>query len=163
MEQPKITIEQIETKEFGIVKRDGYDPREVDEFLDLIMDEMARQNHELKAANARPVPQAPVQPVPPVQPVRQPSAGAGQALEILEMAQRIKEETLAKAQKEAEEMVSQAKERAEAQLGNLGELKEQLTDEVARLKDQAAEYRAHFEALLNAQKEALDQASALFE
>ena len=70
MEQPKITIEQIETKEFGIVKRDGYDPREVDEFLDLIMDEMARQideiarlNHELKAANARPVPQAPVQPV----------------------------------------------------------------------------------------------------
>ena len=170
MEQPKITIEQIETKEFGIVKRDGYDPREVDEFLDLIMDEMARQideiarlNHELKAANARPVPQAPVQPVQPVQPVRQQSTGAGQALEILEMAQRIKEETLAKAQKEADEMVSAAKERAEAQLGNLGELKNQLTEEVARLKTQAAEYRAHFETLLQAQKEALDKASVLFE
>ena len=69
----------------------------------------------------------------------------------------------AKAQKEAEEMVAEAKVRAEEQLGNRGVKKEQLTAEVERLKTLATEYRAHFEALLLAQKEALDKASALFE
>ena len=108
MELPRITIKEIEEKEFNIVRTDGYDPQEVDEYLDRIMDEMARQideiamlRQELQAAKARPAVQAPVQPVQPVQPVRQQSGGAGQALEILEMAQRVKEETIAKAQKEA--------------------------------------------------------------
>lgn len=169
MELPRITIKEIEEKEFNIVRTDGYDPQEVDEYLDRIMDEMARQideiamlRQELQAAKARPAVQAPVQPVQPVQPVRQQSGGAGQALEILEMAQRVKEETIAKAQKEAEEMVAEAKVRAEEQLGNLGEKKEQLTAEVERLKTLATEYRAHFEALLQAQKEALDKAADLF-
>ena len=164
MELPRITIKEIEEKEFNIVRTDGYDPQEVDEYLDRIMDEMARQideiamlRQELQAAKARPVVQAPVQPVQPVQP-----GGAGQALEILEMAQRVKEETIAKAQKEADEMIAEAKVRAEEQLGNLGEKKEQLTAEVERLKTLATEYRAHFEALLQAQKEALDKAADLF-
>ena len=78
------------------------------------------------------------------------------------MAQRVKEETIAKAQKEADEMIAEAKVRAEEQLGNLGEKKEQLTAEVERLKTLATEYRAHFEALLQAQKEALDKAADLF-
>ena len=38
----QITIEMIETKEFKTKPR-GYDPQEVDEFLDAICDEMARQ------------------------------------------------------------------------------------------------------------------------
>ena len=159
MELPRITIKEIEEKEFNIVRTDGYDPQEVDEYLDRIMDEMARQideiamlRQELQAAKARPVVQAPVQPVQPVQPVRQQPGGAGQALEILEMAQRVKEETIAKAQKEADEMIAEAKVRAE----------EQLTAEVERLKTLATEYRAHFEALLQAQKEALDKAADLF-
>ena len=108
MELPRITIKEIEEKEFNIVRTDGYDPQEVDEYLDRIMDEMARQideiamlRQELQAAKARPAVQAPVQPVPPVQPVRQQSGGAGQALEILEMAQRVKEETIAKALRKA--------------------------------------------------------------
>ena len=77
MELPRITIKEIEEKEFNIVRTDGYDPQEVDEYLDRIMDEMARQideiamlRQELQAAKARPVVQAPVQPVQPVQPVR---------------------------------------------------------------------------------------------
>lgn len=36
-----VTIEMIETKEFKVIAR-GYDPKEVDGFLDDIMDEMAR-------------------------------------------------------------------------------------------------------------------------
>ena len=166
MEQPRITIKEIEEKEFNLVRTEGYDPQEVDEYLDLIMDEMARQideiallRQELQAAKARPPMQAPAQPV---QPVRQQSGGAGQALEILEMAQRVKEETLAKAQKEADEMIAEAKIRAEEQLGNLGEKKEQLVAEVERLKTVASEYRAHFEALLQAQQEALEKAADLF-
>ena len=38
----QITIEMIETKEFKTKPR-GYDPQEVDEFLDAICDEMVRQ------------------------------------------------------------------------------------------------------------------------
>ena len=73
----RVTIEQIETKEFAIVKN-GYDGQEVDEFLDAIMDEMAmmldeiaRLNQELAAAKARPVMQTP----PPVQPEQPANAG----------------------------------------------------------------------------------------
>ena len=65
----RVTIEQIETKEFTITNK-GYDGQEVDEFLDAIMDEMAlmldeiaRLKQELAAAKARPVMQTP----PPVQ------------------------------------------------------------------------------------------------
>ena len=44
----QITIEMIETKEFKTKPR-GYDPQEVDEFLDAICDEMARQLDEIQS------------------------------------------------------------------------------------------------------------------
>ncbi|MBR4080210.1 MAG: DivIVA domain-containing protein [Clostridia bacterium] len=168
-----ITIEQIETKEFKIIARNGYDPKEVDEFLDGIMDAMEAQlntieelQKQLAAANAaKPVDNAPTQVVRPVQ-----SAFAAPKTEvpdkafreILEMAQKVKDETIAKAEAEAEAIVAKAQEAADEQLKSLSDEKEALTRQVTDLRAAAADYRTRFEALLAAQQEAIEKASQLF-
>ena len=108
----QITIEMIETKEFKTKPR-GYDPQEVDEFLDAICDEMARQLDEIqslqqqlaaaKAARPAPAPapapvtEAPTQQIKPV--VARPAAVPDSDFrEILEMAQKVKNETIAAAE-----------------------------------------------------------------
>lgn len=170
-----VTIEMIETKEFKVIAR-GYDPKEVDEFLDDIMDEMARQLDEIQslqqqlatAKAAQNVPAA-TQVVRPVQasPYAAPKAATAEVpdkafREILEMAQKVKDETIAKAQNEAEEIRAKAQEQADAQLKGLDEEKSKLTQQVTNLRAAAADYRSRFEALLQAQQEAIEKASDLF-
>lgn len=167
-----VTIEMIETKEFKVIAR-GYDPKEVDEFLDDIMDEMARQLDEIQSlqqqlATAKAAPAA-TQAVRPVQasPYAAPKAAAAEVpdkafREILEMAQRVKEETIAKAESDAAEIRAKAQEQADAQLKNLDDEKEKLTQQVTDLRAAAADYRSRFEALLQAQQEAIEKASNLF-
>ena len=82
--------------------------------------------------------------------------------EILEMAQKVKNETIAKAQQDAEEIRAKAQEQADAQLKNLSSDRVQLEKQVAELRKAAAEYRKNFEALLQAQQEAIEKASNLF-
>ncbi len=170
-----VTIEMIETKEFKVIAR-GYDPKEVDGFLDDIMDEMARLMDEkqalqqqLAAAKAAAAAPAATQVVRPVQanpyaaPKAAPAAAPSKdALEILEMAQKLKNETLEKAQAEAQEILAKAQEKADEQLKDLSGDKEALTRQVADLRAAAAEYRKNFEALLQAQQEAIEKASNLF-
>lgn len=167
----QITIEMIETKEFKTKPR-GYDPQEVDEFLDAICDEMARQLDEIQALQqqlnaakaARPAVEAPttqVKPVP-VKPAPSPAVPDDSFREILEMAQKVKNETIAAAEAKAAAIVAQAEEEAKNKLGNLTEEKDKLTGEVAALKAAAAEYRTKFESLLQAQQEAMEKASDLF-
>ena len=166
----QITIEMIETKEFKTKPR-GYDPQEVDEFLDAICDEMARQLDEIqslqqqlaaaKAARPAPVTEAPTQQIKPV--VARPAAVPDSDFrEILEMAQKVKNETIAAAEAKAAAFVAKAEEEAADKLGSLSEEKEKLTGQVEALKTAAAEYRAQFEALLQAQQEAMEKASDLF-
>lgn len=166
----QITIEMIETKEFKTKPR-GYDPQEVDEFLDAICDEMARQLDEIqslqqqlaaaKAARPAPVTEAPTQQIKPV--VARPAAVPDSDFrEILEMAQKVKNETIAAAEAKAAAIVAKAEEEAADKLGSLSEEKEKLTGQVEALKTAAAEYRAKFEALLQAQQEAMEKASDLF-
>ena len=166
----QITIEMIETKEFKTKPR-GYDPQEVDEFLDAICDEMARQLDEIqslqqqlaaaKAARPAPVTEAPTQQIKPV--VARPAAVPDSDFrEILEMAQKVKNETIAAAEAKAAAIVAKAEEEAADKLGSLYEEKEKLTGQVEALKTAAAEYRAKFEALLQAQQEAMEKASDLF-
>lgn len=172
----QITIEMIETKEFKTKPR-GYDPQEVDEFLDAICDEMARQLDEIqslqqqlaaaKAARPAPAPapapvtEAPTQQIKPV--VARPAAVPDSDFrEILEMAQKVKNETIAAAEAKAAAIVAKAEEEAADKLGSLSEEKEKLTGQVEALKTAAAEYRAKFEALLQAQQEAMEKASDLF-
>ena len=168
----QITIEMIETKEFKTKPR-GYDPQEVDEFLDAICDEMANQMDEIDALKqqlaaakaARPVMEAPTQQVKPIVAAPAPVKAAvpdNDFREILEMAQKVKAETIAAAEAKAEEIIAKAKEEATAKLDNLDVQKEALVKEVAALKEAAADYRAKFEALLQAQQEAMEKASDLF-
>lgn len=170
-----VTIEMIETKEFKVIAR-GYDPKEVDEFLDDIMDEMARQLDEIQslqqqlatAKAAQNVPAAtqvvrPVQASPYAAPKAAPVEVPDKAFrEILEMAQKVKDETIAKARNEAEEIRIKAQEQADAQLKGLDEEKGKLTQQVTNLRAAAADYRSRFEALLQAQQEAIEKASDLF-
>ena len=170
----QITIEMIETKEFKTKPR-GYDPQEVDEFLDAICDEMARQLDEIqslqqqlaaaKAARPAPAPppvsDAPTQQMKPVA-ARPAAVPDSDFREILEMAQKVKSETIAAAEAKAAAIVAKAEEEAADKLGSLSEEKDKLTGQVQALKTAAAEYRAKFESLLQAQQEAIEKASDLF-
>lgn len=166
----QITVDMIETKEFKTKPR-GYDPQEVDEFLDAICDEMIRlqekvaslqQNLEAaKAASKQMEVTQQMRPVVAPAPVRT-AVPSDDIREILEMAQKVKSETIAAAEAKAETILAKAKEEANAKLDNLDAEKESLTKQVAALKEAASTYRAKFEALLQAQQEALEKASDLF-
>ena len=168
----QVTIEMIETKEFKVISR-GYDPKEVDEFLDDIMDEMARQQDEIQALQqqlaaakaAQPANNAPTQVIRPVQSSYAAPAKAevpDKAFrEILEMAQKVKDETIAKAEAEAAQILTKAQAAADEKLKSLSDEKENLTKQVTDLRAAAADYRARSEQLLAAQQEAL-KASKLF-
>ncbi|MBQ8653636.1 MAG: DivIVA domain-containing protein [Clostridia bacterium] len=166
----QITVEMIDTKEFKIKPR-GYDQQEVDDFLDAIGDEMVRQLDTIQslqqqlqlAKSARPaVTEAPTQAFKPVQPAPVAAVPTDSFREILEMAQKVKDETIAEAQRKAEAILAEAQVKASQRLENLDEEKAALTREVDALKAAAAEYRAKFEALLQAQQEALEKAADLF-
>ena len=168
-----ITIEQIETKEFKVIARNGYDPKEVDEFLVGIMDAMEAQmaefdklQHQLAVAKAaQPAANAPTQVIRPVQSnFAAPKAEVPDKAfrEILEMAQKVKDETIAKAEAEAEANLAKAQAAADEQLKGLADEKEALTKQVTDLRAAAADYRTRFEALLAAQQEAIEKASQLF-
>ena len=74
----------------------------------------------------------------------------------------VKEETLRKAREDAEAIRVKAETEANERLDGLSDERKSLEAEVAALKKTAADYRAQFEALLQAQQEALDKASGLF-
>ena len=164
MQNQKITIEVIETKEFHVAAR-GYNQHEVDEFLDSICDELERIEEEmdaLKAENDRlknqAVPQVASQAVPQVRPYAAPVQGGSSDTfqEILEMAQRVKEQTIADAEAKAAEILANAETQVKARLGNLTEEKDALEANVESLKDAVQSFKAQFAQMLSAAKDALD-------
>ncbi len=156
----QITIEMIESKEFKIKPR-GYDQQEVDEFLDAICDEMAAQQDQIQALQQQLMSAQAKRPAPAPAPAVTPDA-TGALQEILEMAQKVKAETIAAAEKQAEEIIAKAQAQADSQLKNLQNDRDSLTRQVTELKAAAAEYRTRFEALLQAQQEAIEKAADLF-
>lgn len=134
----------------------------MDEFLDAICDEMAAQQDQIQALqqqlmSARPSARARACPR------SRRDARRHRALqEILEMAQKVKAETIAAAEKQAEEIIAKAQAQADSQLKNLQNDRDSLTRQVTELKAAAAEYRTRFEALLQAQQEAIEKAADLF-
>lgn len=165
MEQRKITIDLISEKDFQIVSR-GYDQREVDEFLDDICDEMERMENrikELQQQNAVVRAAAPVVSAAPVAEVRTGDEDGNQRiLAMLELAARLKDETIAKAEEEAEVIRSRARTEASERIGDLSEEKAKLLREIENLKKVAEDYRKNFEALLQAQQEAIEKATEIF-
>ena len=158
----RVTVDLISTKEFPRVNK-GYDPKEVDEFLDDICDEMERMEAEIKdlrqqTASVRPAPA----PAPAAANQEPDEEITSQFREILTTAQQVKEETLRKAKEDAEAIRAKAEAEATERLDGLNEERDALTKQITELKATAANYRQQFEQLLQAQQEALEKATNLF-
>lgn len=180
-----ITVAMIEEKEFKTKMR-GYDPVEVDEFLDEICDEMVAMQEEIATLQSRvaqagrtaapytPVPAPAAVPVPAPEPVvkvvekevvkeviKEDASEAAQRL--LARAQKVYDETVADAQAEAEKILQNATARADSGVEALAEEKEALEKEVAMLKAAAKDYRERFLRLVEDQQHVLNAETELFE
>ncbi len=184
-----ITVAMIEEKEFKTKMR-GYDPVEVDEFLDDICDEMVAMQEEIAtltqrlsqathgaygaaampapAASPVPVPppaaipsQAPVQRAKETSQVREETGEAAQRL--LAQAQKVYDQTIAEAKAKAEEILNGANERASMGLEDLEAEKSDLQQEVEMLRQAAKDYRERFLRLIEDQQHILNAETGLFE
>ena len=153
----RITVEDISQKEFSFANK-GYNQKEVDDFLDDICDEIERMENEIMDLRQKTTA---------VRPAAQENNGISAEneqsfREVLAMAVQVKEETLRKAKEDAEAIRAKAETEATERLDGLAEERKALEAEVAGLRKTASEYRTQFEALLQAQQEALEKAADLF-
>ncbi|MBQ9300294.1 MAG: DivIVA domain-containing protein [Clostridia bacterium] len=136
-----ITVPMIEEKEFKTKVR-GYDPVEVDEFLDEICDEMIVMQEEIARLQAQlaqtkrdlayvqPAPQRPAPAPAPVQDVSE------SAQKLMANAQRLYDETIAQAKEEAAAIVAKAQ----------GSVSSELTEEKAALEQQVSDMHVNAKA-----------------
>lgn len=177
-----ITVAMIEEKEFKTKMR-GYDPVEVDEFLDEICDEMVAMQEEISTLQSRlnqaPRAEAPFVPAPAAMPVPAPAPApvpaprkaekaeteeASEAAQrLLVKAQKVYDETLAEAKAEADKILSGAHTRADSGLSDLEEERKALEEEIEMLKAAAKDYRERFERLVEDQQHVLRAETKLFE
>ncbi len=162
----RITTELISNKEFAIVSK-GYDREQVDNFLDDICDEMDRMEAELKDLRQKTTVVREAVPAPAPAPAPASTPGMSKAeessfREILEMARKVRDDTINQAKEDAEAIRARAEAEATDRLDGLNVERDNLTRQVASLKTAAQEYRTKFEQLLQAQQEALEKASDLF-
>ena len=159
----RVTVELISTKEFSHVNK-GYNPKEVDEFLDDICDEMERMEAEIKDLRQKTTVVRPIQPAAAPQPSAETPGEdvTAQFKEILMTAQQVKEETIRKAKEDADAIRAKAEAEATERLDGLSEERDSLNRQITELKTTAANYRQQFEQLLQAQQEALEKATDLF-
>ena len=152
----RITVDEISRKEFSFANK-GYNQKEVDDFLDDICDEIERMENEIMDLRQKTTAVRPAQEDTGISAENEESFR-----EVLALAVQVKEETLRKAREDAEAIRVKAETEATERLDGLSEERKALEEEVAALRKTAADYREQFEALLQAQQEALDKASGLF-
>jgi len=178
-----ITVAMIEEKEFK-TKIKGYDPVEVDEFLDEICDEMVALQDEIASLNSRlnqaGRPAAPLTPVPAPAAVPMPAAvpvpvKAAEPMEdkkeetseaaqkLLSRAQKMYDDMIADAKEEAEQILKEARGEADLGIEELEEEKKTLESEIEMLKAAAKDYKARFLALIEDQQHVLKAENELFE
>ena len=177
-----ITVTMIEEKEFKTKVR-GYDPVEVDEFLDEICDEMIEMQGtiqtlrdqlkqkaaEYTASSFAPLPVAPLAPAPaPLSSLaplplhkeddeeRFPSDLTA-AKKLLEKTQRACDEVLSDARKRADSILKEAEDLVpDAELEDLEAQREQVRQEIEKLKGEAEMFRRRFQSMLKDQNEILE-------
>jgi DivIVA domain-containing protein len=175
-----ITVSDIEQKEFAY-KGQGYDPYDVDQFLDQICDEMVAlqeriEQLEAELAKARrevEVAQKAVRPIAPEvvrapEAVRAPApapavAQTSAALEsILLNAQKLADQAVADAKAEAATIVREAQDKANETVKNAREEKATLEKNMETLRTAAKEFRKSFTELLDEQKTLMAGKLSLF-
>ena len=180
-----ITIQMIEEKEFKR-KLNGYDPEEVNLFLDEICDEMEAMQDQIASLNAQlrsqSMPQPPMfgavpeptQRVPAVQvqPVQETPAAprntvrdeySESAQKLLAKAQELYDQMVIDAKKEAEGIITGARAKAESDIEDLERRKEQVQEQIRMIKSAAKDYRNRFQRLLEDQAHVMNSESALFD
>ncbi|MDR0898211.1 MAG: DivIVA domain-containing protein [Oscillospiraceae bacterium] len=149
-----VTIQMIETKEFQ-TKAKGYDPEEVDRFLDEIADEFEDMERQLRAlrTEAKRVPErAPA-------PLQDTTAAVSK---LLENAQRVSDDTINDARKQADAILADAKARADRLVVDARGEATKLKDSMETLRSAANDYRARFKRLLDDQMHVLSSEGELF-
>jgi cell division initiation protein len=157
-----VTIQMIETKEFTTMAN-GYDPEEVDRFLDEIADafeDMEKQLRQMRA-EAKRGPILPPTPAPVAFSAPAPDSTAT-VTKLLENAQRVSDETITDARKQAETIVADAKQRAERLVVDARSEAARLKDSMETLRSAASDYRARFKRLLDDQMHVLSSEGELF-
>ena len=157
-----ITVAMIEEKEFKTKVR-GYDPVEVDEFLDEICDEMVILQDEIASLQARlaqasrqqayaaPLLQR-TQPAPAAAPAEDDSAK-----KLLERAQRMYDETIKDAEREAARIIANAQSQVvDVETQKLEGQRDALQQQVNDLRAQTINYRNKLLQLMQDQREILD-------
>lgn len=165
-----ITITMIEEKEFKTKVR-GYDPVEVDEFLDAICDEMEKQNQTIQqlrdqvkqqqtASPYMPAvapPPAAIAPLAPISSTPELPSDLKSAQKLLEKTQKACDEVLAEAKKEAAGIVKEAKDSIpDPEVIDLEAQKEALRLEIEALQADAQKFRQRFQTMLKDQIDILD-------
>ncbi len=157
-----ITVPMIEEKEFKTKVR-GYDPVEVDEFLDEICDEMIVMQEEIARLQAQLaqtkralvyVQPAPQRPAPAPAPVVQDVSESAQKL--MANAQRLYDETIAQAKEEAAAIVAKAKDSVSTELLDK---KDALQKQVDDMQVNAKAYRQKVYSLMDELRSLLDAAN----
>ena len=168
-----ITVSDIEQKEFAY-KGQGYDPFDVDQYLDQICDEMVAlqdrvEQLEADLARARQDAENAAKAVQPVQPVvvkaEDPAAvtKTSQTLEsILISAQKLADGAVEDARRKAELIVKEAEDKASGIIDDAKEEKATLEKSVEALRTAATEYKKNFMKLIEDQKTLLEGDVSLF-
>ncbi|MCE5342920.1 MAG: DivIVA domain-containing protein [Eubacteriales bacterium] len=167
-----ITVSDIEQKEFAY-KGAGYDPYDVDQYLDQICDEMiALQEHitqlEEELTKARREAEVAVNAVKPVQPVvvKPAEETVGKTTQTLETilinAQRLADGAVEDAKRRAEDIIKAAQDKADGVLKEANGEKETLEAAFKSLRASAADFRKNLLTMIEDQKELLESNDTLF-
>jgi DivIVA domain-containing protein len=177
-----LTPDDVVTKQFQHVRfKEGFDPDEVDDFLDEIVVEWRKtiaENDELKAklaalesgeqqpAAAAPAPEAVVTEVPAAAPAPAPEAAGTDAAPavasagIIELAQRLHDEHVAEGKAQRDQLISEAQERANA---IVSEAEAKGRDEMARLDKERATLEARINELQSFERDYRSQLRSYIE
>ena len=167
-----ITVTMIEEKEFKTKVR-GYDPLEVDEFLDAICDEMESMNQtiqqlreQLKQQQQSPAPYMPAVAAPAPAPLAPLAATVAEpvvpsdlksAKLLLEKTQKACDDVIAKANERADEIIQAAQDIVpDPELENLEARKNELKLEIEALEKDAQKFKQRFQSMLRDQIDILD-------
>jgi DivIVA domain-containing protein len=185
-----LTPDDVVTKQFQHVRfKEGFDPEEVDDFLDEIVVEWRKalaENEELKAkiaelesgAAAAPAPVATPAPAPVVEEAPAPAAApvvasgaASSSAGIIELAQRVHDEHVAEgiaqrdklvadAQAQASRIIADAETKQNEALAKLERDRAVLEGKIGELQEFERTYRSQLRSYIEGQLQELDSASA---
>ena len=155
-----ITTQIVEEKEFSRVNN-GYNPDEVDDFLDEILDYMDEQDAEMSKLRAQLAQAQQTQQIP-AQPVVAPANDLESASILLRNAQTVYEQTIRDAKQQAEKMLIDAQQQAEQIVIDAKDEIKSLTEQLQTLRSAALDYRARFLRLVEDQQHVLGAESELF-